>query len=108
MLKLIRRIWELRGEGGRIFLLQSHASPELPNAGLMVVAGINYFFKFADGTTVKIFEQSWTNTFRVEEPCRPAGSVALPAAASTAVESAAVAGTAAAEGATSSHKGTGH
>merc|ERR1711862_579965 len=66
-----------------------------------VVAGTNYFFKFADGTTVKIFEQVWTNTFRVEEPCRPAGSAVMQAA-STVVETPAVAETAPAE--TSSKK----
>lgn len=30
-----------------------------------VVSGINYTFTFADGSTVTVYHQSWTNTLRV-------------------------------------------
>jgi len=30
-----------------------------------VVSGINYTFTFADGSTVTVYHQSWTNTVRV-------------------------------------------
>ena len=30
-----------------------------------VVSGVNYTFTFADGSTVTVYHQSWTNTLRV-------------------------------------------
>ena len=30
-----------------------------------IVSGVNYIFAFADGSTVTVYHQSWTNTLRV-------------------------------------------
>ena len=46
-------------------------STKLKNKGVptsvksQVVSGINYIFTFADGSTVTVYHQSWTNTLRV-------------------------------------------
>lgn len=39
-----------------------------------VVAGVNYTFQFQDGTTLRVFHQSWTDTLEVSDLSRPHGS----------------------------------
>merc|ERR1712032_308952 len=38
---------------------------------LQVVAGINYFFVFSDGSRAKVFHQPWTQTLEVTQVTRP-------------------------------------
>merc|ERR1712150_300288 len=40
-----------------------------------VVSGVNYTFSFADGSTVTVYHQSWTNTLRVTGTTPPTGAV---------------------------------